>query len=219
MRFLDENLLHHLQRPEFAELYASLKKRSYPKGAFLCQPGTHENGVFIIAKGRARVYLGYEDKEFNLGILSPGDIYATHTPAFVQSLEAIELLSTDVHTFRQKMLDDPEVTKSMVGVLGGMLAASFQIIDGLVFKDVNSRLATLLSSESKRNGTASDCGGTIVQIDLSIEQIANLVGSTRQTVSTLLNDLSRKGLIQKMARGQYLIPDVTALERVATPGS
>ncbi|WP_269523232.1 Crp/Fnr family transcriptional regulator [Coraliomargarita parva] len=216
MRFLDENLLEHLQRPEFAELYASLTKRSYPKGAFLCQPGMGDNRVFLIAKGRARVYLGYEDKEFNLGILSKGDIYSTHTPAFVQSLEKVEILTTDAMTFRQKMLDDPEVAKSMVGVLGGMLSTSFQIIEGLVFKDVNSRLATLLSSEATRHGVTGP-DGIVVQIDLSIEQIANLLGSTRQTVSTLLNELSRKGLIQKLERGKFLIPDPAALECLANP--
>ncbi|WP_309400055.1 Crp/Fnr family transcriptional regulator [Cerasicoccus maritimus] len=218
MRFLEENLLEHLQRPEFAELYASLTKRSYAKGAFICQPGAGDNKVFIIAQGRARVYLGYEDKEFNLGILNKGDIYSTHTRAYVQSLEAVDVLAADVRTFRQKMLDDPEVTKSMVTVLGGMLAASFQIIEGLVFKDVNSRLATLLTSECKRNGVPDPAGGAIVQIDLSVEQIAGLLGSTRQTVSTLINDLSRQGLIQKLERGRFLVPDIAALDRIANPG-
>ena len=214
MKFLEENLLDHLQRPEFAELYASLVKRSYPKGSFICQPESGDNLVFIVAKGRARVYLGYEDKEFNIGILSKGDIYATHTGAFVQSLEEIEVLAADIVTFGQKMLDDPEVTKAMVGILGGMLKNAFSIIEGLVFKDVNSRLVGLLANEAKRHGIPAEEGGIIVKIDLYVEQIALLVGSTRQTVSKFLNELVREGLIKRLARGKFLISDLAALESI-----
>ena len=77
MKFLEENLLDHLQRPEFANLQSSLIKRTYPKGAYISQPGNGENSIFIVIDGRIRVYLGYEDKEFNLGILTQGDIYST----------------------------------------------------------------------------------------------------------------------------------------------
>nr|WP_320016009.1 Crp/Fnr family transcriptional regulator [uncultured Desulfobacter sp.] len=209
---MEENLLAHLQRPEFAELYAALKKRSYPKGAFICQPESGENQIFIVAKGRARVYLGYEDKEFNIGILSKGDIYSAHTRAFVQSLDNIELLTADIETFGQKMLDDPEVAKAMVGILGSMLKNSFTIIENLIFKDVNSRLVGLLVNEAKKHGIPAADGGIIVKIDLSVEQIAFLVGSTRQTVSTFLNQLSRQELIKKLERGTFLISDLAALE-------
>lgn len=214
MKFLEENLLYHLQRPEFAELYASLTKRSYPRGAFLCQPGSGENKVFIVSKGRARVYLGYEDKEFNLGILSEGDIYSTHTRAFVQSLEDMEILIADAVTFRQKMLDDPEVAKSMIGVMGSMLKTSLSVIENLAFRDVNSRLVSLLANEAKKHGVHAEGGGIVIQIDLSVEQIACLVGSTRQTVSTLLNGFLKKGILKKLERGKFLILDVDSLESI-----
>lgn len=214
MKLLDENLLDHLQRPEFADLYASLATRRFPKGAFVCQPGSGENQVFIVAKGRARIYLGYEDKEFNIGILSKGDIYATHTPAFVQSLDEIKILVTDSVTFGQKILDDPEVAKAMVCILGSMLQNSFSIIEDLIFKDVFSRLVGLLVNEARKHGMPSPAGGVIVKIDLSVEQIALLVGSTRQTVSTFLNQLSRQGLIKRIERGKFLIADPAALEKI-----
>jgi CRP/FNR family transcriptional regulator, carbon monoxide oxidation system transcription regulator len=214
MKFLKENLLDHFQRPEFNELYESLSRRNYPKGSFICQPEMGENLIFIVAKGRARMYLSYEDKEFSLGILSKGDIYSTHTSAFVRALEDTELLITDLITFQKKMLDDPEVTKAMVGILGSMLSNSFAIIKGLAFKDVNSRLILLIVNEAKRAGQSRKDGSITVEIDLSTEQIASLVGSTRQTVSTLLNNLVRKNLIARINRNNFLIPHLEALENV-----
>ncbi len=212
MKFLDENLLEYLQRPEFSELYDSMARQNVPKGSMLCQPGLGDNCVFIVAEGRARVYLAYEDKEFNLGILTPGDIYSTHTRAFVQALDEIEFLTVDISVFARKMLNHPKVTQAMVGVLGNMLKNSFTIIEDLVFKDVNTRLKGLFASEAVKHGEPSDNGGMIVKIDLSVEQIAQLVGSTRQTVSTLLNNLARQELVIKLNRGNYLIPDPDALQ-------
>jgi CRP-like cAMP-binding protein len=214
MKFLEENLLDHLQRPEFEELHSVLISHKFPKGSFICQPGTKANQVFIVETGKVRVYLGYEDKEFNLGILTKGDIYSTHTGTFVQALSDAVVLLTDVKTFRQRMVGDPEVTKAMVRVLGNILKTSFTIIDGLAFKDVNSRLVALLSNEARRHGFALPGGGVRIHIDLSVEQIARLVGSTRQTVSMLLSDLTRAGLLERPERGIFIIPDVSALESV-----
>jgi CRP-like cAMP-binding protein len=213
MKFLEENLLDHLQRPEFADLFSALSPRSYSKGAYLSQPGHEENLIFIMASGRVRVYLGYEEKEFNLGILTKGDIYSTHTRTFVQALEDIEILVTDVATFRRKMVKDPEVTAAMVRVLGNILKTSFSIIDGLVFKDANSRLVALLAGEARKHGVESEAGIN-VSIDLSVEQLARLVGSSRQTVSTLLGDLVRAGLLVRSGRGIFIIPDILLLESV-----
>lgn len=214
MKFLEENLLDHLHRPEFSSLLSSLSERTYPKGAFIAQPDTGTNRIFIVASGQVRIYLGYETKEFNLGILTKGDIYSTHSGTFVQALTESELLLTDVQSFRKHMVGDPEVAKAMVRVLGNILKSSFSIIDGLAFKDVNYRLIALLSTEARKHGVEDSDGGVRFTLDLTVEQIARLVGSSRQTVSTLLNDLLRAELISKPARGVYYIPDLPALESV-----
>lgn len=214
MKFLEENLLDHFQRPEFRELYSSLVLTPFAKESYICQPGLGDNKVFIVVSGRVRIYLGYEDKEFNLGILSRGDIYSTHTGTFVQAMTDCEVLMTDVVTFRQRLVGDPEVTKAMVRVLGNILKTSFSIIDGLAFKDVNSRLVALLSNEARKHGVQLQGGSIEVKIDLSVEQISRLVGSTRQTISTLLNDLIKAELIERGARGVFIIPNLSALESV-----
>ncbi len=215
MKFLEENLLDHLHRPEFSELRSALSLRRFPRSAYVCQPGLGDNLVFIVAKGRVRVYLGYEEKEFNLGILAKGDIYSTHTGTFVEALEETELLMTDVVTFRRRMVGDPEITKAMVRVLGNILKTSFSIIDGLVFKDVNYRLVSLLAGEARKHGETKTDGSIEVEVGLSVEQIARLVGSSRQTVSTLLNDLMRANLIERAGRGRFIIADLPMLESVA----
>lgn len=214
MSFSEENLLDHLQQPEFASLRSALSKKVFKRDGFICQPGQEENMVFLVASGRVRVYLGYEEKEFNLGILSKGDIYSTHSGAYVQAITDTEILLTDLRTIRREMLEHPEITMTMVRVLGNMLKSSFAIIDGLAFRDVNHRLVTLLASEARKQNRGADDGSLCLVLDLTVEQIARLVGSSRQTVSTLLNDLFRTGLLKRVDRAQFLIPDITAFEAI-----
>lgn len=210
MRFLQKNLLEHLQGREFEQLRTSFRSRTYAKGAFVCTPDSEENRIFIVESGRARVYLGYEEKEFNLAILSAGDIYATHTGTFVQALEPLELLVTDVATFLQHLASDAEVNKGMIRVLGNILQSSFSIIDGLVFKDTSCRLLHLLLNEAKRENVQDD-GSVILKIELSVEQIGHLIGASRQTVSTQLNKLIKNEVLKKGERGSFIVPDVDLL--------
>lgn len=213
MKFLEENLLDHLARPEFVNLYSALVSEHYAKGAYISQPGVGANRIFIVVEGRVRVYLGYEEKEFSLGILTRGDIYSSHTPTFVQALSEVQLLTTDVATFRQRMVGDPEITKAMVRVLGNILERSFSIIDSLAFKDVSGRLIALLAYEGRKHGITLKGGAIEVEIDLSTEHLARLVGSSRQTISMLLSDFVRTGLVIRPRRGVFIIPDIRALER------
>ena len=168
--------------------------------------------VFILETGRVRIYRAWEDKEFDLGILGPGDLFSSHTGTFVQALDDTQILVTDVKTFRSRMLDHPEVAIAMVRVLGDILKTSFDLIDGLAFKDVNSRLVSFLLGQGLRHGRPVSGGGIEVTTGLSVEQISRLVGASRQTVSTLLNDLIREGLLERSGMGRYRIPDPERLQ-------
>nr|WP_287411867.1 Crp/Fnr family transcriptional regulator [Pseudodesulfovibrio sp.] len=212
MKFSGVNLLDELERPELAELRAVFNERSFFKGNVIFRPDEPENRVFVIAKGRVRVYLAYEDKEFTLAILGPGDLYSTHAGCFIQAFEDTALLVADVQSVKRWMAEVPLFTRTMVRVLGHILQNSFSIIGGLAFKDIYNRLMDYILREARDAGVRQD-GGLVLKLDLTIEQLAQLMGASRQTVSTLLNDMERAGLMEKRGRGEYFIPDVDALER------
>ncbi|MDD2463655.1 MAG: helix-turn-helix domain-containing protein [Desulfobulbus sp.] len=75
----------------------------------------------------------------------------------------------------------------------------------------SSGLLSLLLTEAKQHQPQQD-GAVVLHINLSVEQIARLVGSSRQTVSTQLNRLIRQKLLRKQGRGSFVIPDITPLE-------
>lgn len=214
MKFTGVNLLDELDRPELADLSAVFRKRTFAKGNVIFRPEQDEDLVFVVASGRLRVYLAYEDKEFTLAILNPGDPYSTHSGCYIQALEDADLLVTEVRSVKRCMAEIPVFTRTMVRVLGHILRNSFSIIGGLAFKDIYNRLMDYILNEARTSGTPED-GGRLLTLNLTIEQLSQLLGATRQTVSTLLNDMERAGLMFKRGRGVYFIPDLEALARAA----
>lgn len=214
MKNLGIDLLSELERPELSAIRRSFHKRSFPRDTIIFRADEQENLVFVIRSGRVRVYLAYEDKEFTLAILGPGDIYATHAGTYVQAMEETELLVAGVEAVRRGLTDVPEFTRTMVRVLGNILRSTFSIIGSLAFKDIYKRLLEFLIEQAGEQGQVTE-QGTVVTLDLTMEQLSRVVGATRQTTSSLLNEMIRSGLIVKLQRGVYCIPDLEALQRAA----
>lgn len=219
MRLTDTNLLEELNTPELASVRRSFTTRNYAKGALVFHPNEESNSIFIVNKGRARIFLAYKDKEFTTAILDSGDVYATHTRAFVQALDDLEILVADISDVRQYLHSIPGLTTAMIRVLGDLLAHSFSIIDTLAFKDVRNRLIEFLIYEAKHMPRCKECTacggceeGGAVSLGLNMEQLATIIGSTRQTVSSLLNGLAKDDIIELKGKGVICIPDIGALE-------
>lgn len=238
VKFTNVNLLEELVKPEFSELLSAFSEKCFSKQSVLFEPSYddylensrvqlaaatrdappfHEHAkikansyVFIVRTGRIRVYLSCGEKEFTIAVLWPGDVYVSHSNAFVQALEDSRVLLIDTPTFNKRMMSIPQFTVSIVRVLGGILKNTFSIIDGLALRDATGRLARYLL-EAARQSTASQ---GVIQLDLSGELLAQTLGASRQTISTLLTDLTRSGIMQKERRGVYRILDEDRLREL-----
>ena len=225
MKFSNINLLDELARPELAPLLSAFHERRYARQAIIFAPQYDDdlaeqepdkqqgdNFVFIVKSGLVRIYLSYGDREFTIAFLKPGDLYVSHSNAFVQVLEDAVLLLLDTPTFNRCMMTIPEFTVPIVRVLGGMLKSCFSIIDGLALRDVTVRLARLLMDLAHENdGSAQE---RLIRLPLSGEMLAQTLGTSRQTISTLLTDFTRLGILQKEQRGLYRILDETRLREL-----
>lgn len=205
------DILSTLKQPGLEELSGCFQTRSFVRKSQIFLPQHREDLIFIVASGRARLYLAYEDKEFTLAILERGDVYSTHTRAYVSALEDTTLLCAETSQVRRHMLALPEFTAAMVRVLGEVLKHSISIIDDLAFRDVQTRLVRFLRFVASQSGETQPGGGVLVNLGLTTEQLAGLLGTTRQTLSTMLNALEREGRMELRGRGSIFIPRLEAL--------
>ncbi len=213
-KFSTINLLSELDKSENSSFLAEFTDIHYPKNNLIYSPGHDKDLVFIVKKGRLRLYLAVEDKEFSLAILEPGDIYATHTRAHVQTLEDVTLMVIPTGKLHSYMTTHPALSKTIISVLGELLKQSFSIIDSLVFKDIKQRLTDFFIYEATHNGHPGS-RGIKVQLDLSTTQLAAIVGASRQTTSTIVSAMLKEGILQKADRNVYIIPNIDLLRNYA----
>lgn len=199
---------HHAAMPP--GLLAGFSQRAIERGYLLATPATTRDQVFIVEAGRLRVYLAGENRELSLSFLGPGDIYTTHTPTYVEAVTDCLLQVIDTPTFARRLASDPSITPVMMRVLGRLLANAVGLIEDLAFREVPARLARFLLGLAERRGQATD-DGWLIPLDLGTEDIASLLGSTRQTVSSLLNQWERQGLLQRHGRRSLRVRSLAAL--------
>ena len=213
-KFSSINLLVEFKKKENAEFLAEFTDIHFPKNNLIYLPGHDKDLVFIVKKGRLRLYLAVEDKDFSLAILEPGDIYATHTRAHVETLDDVILMVMPTGKLHSYMTTHPALSKTIISILGKLLKQSFSIIDSLVFKDIKQRLIDFFIYEGTHNGML-DGGKITVRLDLTTTQLAAIVGASRQTVSTIVSAMLKDGVLEKEDRNVYLIPNVDLFRNYA----
>jgi CRP-like cAMP-binding protein len=174
--------------------------------------------VFIVHSGRLRVYLAGENRELSLSFLEAGDIYTTHTPTYVEAVTPTSIWVMGTQEFARKLASDPSATPMIMRVLGRLLANAVTLIEDLAFREVPARLARFLIGVTERRGQHHE-EGWLIPLDLGTEDIASLLGSTRQTVSSLMNQWEREGLLQRQGRRTLLIRSLQALKERCPPSA
>lgn len=198
-------------------LLAGCELRQLPKACLLSTPGQRRDQVFIVRSGRLRVYLAGAHRELSLSFLEAGDIYTTHTPTYVETVVPSTLWVVDTATFARKLASDPAVNPVIMRVMGRLLANAVGLIEDLAFREVPARLARFLLGLAERRAQPHALGA-LIPLDLSLEDIASLLGSTRQTVSSLINQWEREAILRRQGRRSLLILSREALlARCAPP--
>ncbi|MGX9418160.1 Crp/Fnr family transcriptional regulator [Vibrio sp. WJH972] len=194
-------------------LLVDFRTRILSSGEMLSYPKDSNNRVFYIVKGRLKVFLSYGDKVFTLALLNAGDIYCTHTRAFVEAIDDCEVKTCDLQLFSQRLDQHPQLMGAMTRVLSTTLSGCIDTIENLAFRDVKARFSGFLMGQIPpplRQGE-----DVIVTLPLTIEQLSQVIGTSRQTLSSLISELEKELVIKRAGRGRFLVYQPLRLERIA----
>lgn len=184
--------------------------RSYPAGTRVFHEGDRSDACYIIRSGTFRVTREHPDgRAITLATLGPGDIVGELAmldgevrSASVETLggdgDLIALPARDVRALLRK---HPEITVKMVAALTRRLRAANERISRQSFQTVPSRVAGVLSqmvAEEKRDGDRP------ITIRMNQADLAQLAGTSRESVSRFLADLERAGVV-RAGRGQVTV--------------
>ena len=196
-------------------LLDGFSRRELGRGELLSMPASSCDRIFVVDRGRLRVYLASDNRELSLSFLESGDIYTTHTPTYIEAVTPTVIWTMATPLFARRLATDPSVTPIMMRVLGRLLASAVGLIEDLAFREVPVRLARFLVGLAERRGKAGDGGEWLVPLDLGTEDIASLLGTTRQTVSSLINGWEREGVLRRQGRRVLVVVRLDVLRRLA----
>jgi CRP-like cAMP-binding protein len=214
-------LFRQLALDDAQALVDSMEETHLPRGEVLFHEGDSGDRVFVVIEGKVKLGRHASDGRENLlAILGPGQMFGELSLFDPGPRSATVTAVTDsvlLWFSHEKLLEwldgRPEVARGMLAQLAGRLRRANDIVADLVFSDVPGRVAKALLDLSTRFGAPAESGIRVAH-DLTQEELAQLVGASRETVNKALADFSGRGWIRLEQRSVVLL-DVERLRRRA----
>jgi CRP/FNR family cyclic AMP-dependent transcriptional regulator len=203
-------LFAELEQDELDRFSRVAVPRSFPKGTRVFHEGDHSDACYIIREGSFRVTREHPDgRAITLANLGPGDIFGELAmldgevrSASVEALSDGDLLALPAADVRGLLARHPEITVKLVAALVRRLRQANERISRQSFQTVPSRVAGVLSQLVAEE--APWRGGQGVTIRMNQADLAQLAGTSRESVSRFLAELDRAGVV-KVGRGRVTI--------------
>ena len=191
-------LFSGVQDPQLAEIAAAAQNRKVARGTVIVRAGDTTDSLYILINGRARVMNSDEEgREVILSILGPGDFFGemglidgSPRSADVVAAEACEMLVISKADFKRCLQENFEVAFNIMKRLVERLREADRKIESLALMDVYGRVAKLLLDVSEIHD-----GRRIIPRRLTKQDIAKMIGASREMVSRVMKDLEGSGYI------------------------
>lgn len=176
--------------------------RKYKKGQIIFFEGEPGEAVYFVKEGKIKVYKSdAEGREYILHIFGPGNIFAETVllggDPYPANAEAVEdsvvgvIKNSDLEELLKKNTD---IAFKIMKILSNRLRESQEKLKNFVFRDTFDRTACALHKMSLEHGTKTP-RGIEVELPITRTELASIVGNSRETVTRMLSEMRRKGII------------------------
>ncbi len=201
-------LFSSLSESQLDQLAAGSARRSYPKGRTIVSEGEPSQSMYILLAGRAKVQRSdSEGKEVILAVLGSGEFFGEMSlvddaprSASVITLEPCEFMAVGKDAFKAMLVQSPEMCMSVMRGLVRRLREADKKIETLALLDVYGRVARVLLDFSEQVN-----GERVVKNKLPRQEIAKMIGASREMVSRVMKGLEVEGYIVPMPEGRLVL--------------
>lgn len=175
--------------------------------------------VYFIQHGKVKIYkTDYHGKEQIVNVLQNGDMFPHqgffrkgNYPAHAEVIEEALLVDIPIHSFEQVLITHPEISMKLFNVLGEIIVDLQTRLEERNLYNVYDQIILLLMRLARKNGEKVDDTYFRITLLLTNRELANMIGSSRETVSRTLTQLKKANFINNDEKG-YLIINYPALE-------
>jgi CRP/FNR family cyclic AMP-dependent transcriptional regulator len=206
----DQEIIHNMT--QILRQYGTLKK--YEKGQFIFKEDDPSDAVFLVEKGLLKVSQStQEGQNVTFFIQKTGDLFGfaelilqTKRERYAQCLNDCHLLVLNAVDFMKLARTDVRVSYGLLLLITGRFLLTQKTVVAIVSKPVSWRLAWLL----KQIGAENRDGQNEIELELTHDEISNIIGCSRQTVTEIFNRWRSEGLIT-YTRKKVVLHDVSFL--------
>lgn len=200
-------LFEELDDRELASIAAVAKPRRYAKDDVVFHADESGDVFCLIKEGQVKItMISPEGKEIILSMIGPGEFFGEMSllddeprSATVIAMEPLELVTIWRADFLQILAENFSITKKLLATLSRRLRTASNRIESLATMDVYGRLARFFLDLAREHGKPLD-NGYVAVTRPTHQSIANMIGTSRETVSRALNDFTRRGLLEMQGK-------------------
>lgn len=173
--------------------------RAYPKHAVVINEGDETRGFHVIRNGRVKIYVSDEQgREVILNTQGPGEYFGELSlideaprSASIMTLEPTRLQSVSRADFLRCLKINPELTTKLLRGLTQRVRDLTELVKNLALNDVYGRVATTLAKLANERD-----GRLVIERQLTHQELANMVGASREMVSRIMRELTIGGYLE-----------------------
>ena len=211
-----------LSQEELAGVERRMVSLSWAEGDVLYTAGAQAEHLYVLAAGRAKASrLAVSGQEVVVDLLAPGDLFGGMRtlgrptyPETVRALTTTCALRIDSQAFRNLLTTYPQVALRVIDDTAALLVLARSDVAAQSTETVAQRVASTLLRLADKFGQDSISGATLIQLPLSRNDLAAMTGSTPESVSRVMSQLRKDGIIDSGRRWTAILDR----ERLAATG-
>lgn len=216
----DPNIFHGLTESERERILEYTRLVEFASGDRMFSQGEDHSGIFIIRSGLVRTFhLAESGKEITLGYWTAGhfvggpELFGSgRHRGSGEAIEATVVYQILPQELRELIDEIPGLAINIIEMLVYKAKSYLELLHLLGTRSASNRLGHLLLTLSNRMGSPSE-DGTVIEFTLTHQEMANMIGSTRQWVAAMLQRFEREGIVRTEGH-RIVITDIDRLRDI-----
>ncbi len=200
-----------------------IERRFRPKDVIFT-PGDPDDQLYFLLEGTVRLYKIYGDyKEATTALLKDSGVFGKLSlvegrwqDVFAEGVTDVRVASVQKAALTEVIKRRPDFAMKLFASFSERLRQSDEVIESLLHREVSTRLANLLLNLNERFGETNG-SGTVLDVRLTHQDLANMIASTREAVSKVMSEFQRDGTIEVQNRKIVLVDKEALSERASGP--
>lgn len=196
------DLFERLDAEEIEALESRCLLRTFARKSLIYLPSDQSDSVLLLASGRVKLYhITNEGKEAVLALIEPGELFGElalvepgQREEFAEAMMPSRVVLIPGAAVRELMEKHPEVSLEVSRLMGLRRRRTERRLKSLLFRSNRERLIHLLLELAEKYGRPTS-DGLLIDIKLSHQELASIIGSTRETVTVVLGELQTEGYL------------------------